>query len=40
MLKVWLDKNRDVGIFLLRCFVGVRIIYGVTDNILHWENMI
>ena len=33
-------KNKDVGILLLRLFIGVRLIYGVLDNVLHWERMI
>lgn len=40
MFNIWLDKNKDIGIFLLRLFVGLRLIYGVTDNIFHWEHMI
>ncbi|WP_170283954.1 DoxX family protein [Flagellimonas olearia] len=40
MLKVWLDKNRDIGIVLLRLFVSIRIILGVLDNVFHWEHMI
>lgn len=36
----WLNKNRDIGIFLLRIFVAVRIIYGVSDNILSWDHMV
>ncbi|HEV7333541.1 MAG TPA: DoxX family protein [Flavisolibacter sp.] len=32
-------KNTDAGILLLRLFVGVRLIYGVQDNILHWSHM-
>ena len=33
-------KNKDVGILLLRLFIGIRLIYGVIDNVLHWERMI
>lgn len=40
IISDWLNKNRDVGIFLLRLFVAVRIIYGVRDNILSWEHML
>lgn len=35
----WLDRNRDAGIFLLRLFVGFRLLAGVTDNIISWERM-
>ena len=42
MTKVfsWFDRNRDWGVFLLRLFVGLRLIYGVQDNVLSWEHMI
>lgn len=33
-------KNKDFGILLLRLFIGIRLIYGVLDNVLHWERMI
>lgn len=33
------ERNKDVGILLLRLFAGVRLIYGVQDNVLHWERM-
>jgi putative oxidoreductase len=36
----WLDKNKDVGLLLLRLFVGMRLLYGVADNIVDWERMI
>jgi putative oxidoreductase len=35
----WLDRNSDTGIFLLRLFVGCRLLAGVADNILSWERM-
>lgn len=35
----WLDRNRDTGIFLLRLFVGFRLLAGVADNIISWERM-
>ncbi|MBA2746356.1 MAG: DoxX family protein [Flavisolibacter sp.] len=31
--------NTGSGIFLLRLFVGVRLIYGTIDNILDWDRM-
>lgn len=34
-----LGKNTDAGLLLLRLFVGVRLIYGVQDNIFHWHHM-
>ena len=36
----FLDKNKHIGIFILRIFIGFRLIYGVLDNILSWERMI
>lgn len=36
----WFDRNRDWGIFLLRLFIGFRLIYGVLDNVINWEHMI
>jgi putative oxidoreductase len=35
----WLRHNEDTGNLLLRLFIGVRLIYGVQDNILHWSHM-
>jgi putative oxidoreductase len=37
---LWLDKNRSIGILILRLFVGLRLIYGVIDNVLSWERML
>lgn len=34
------ESQRYVGIFLLRVFLAARLIYGVVDNILHWEKMV
>ncbi|MBT8220441.1 MAG: hypothetical protein KJP00_11475, partial [Bacteroidia bacterium] len=39
-LASFLDKNRQIGILLLRIFVGFRILYGVIDNIFSWKKMI
>jgi putative oxidoreductase len=36
----WFKRNKDVGLLLLRLFIGSRLLYGVLDNILHWENML
>lgn len=36
----WLDHNKDIGVLLLRLFIGTRILYGVTDNVLSWTHMI
>lgn len=31
--------QNGLGLLLMRLFVGVRLIYGVQDNVLHWERM-
>ena len=36
----WLQRNKDVGVLLLRLFIGVRLIYGVIDNVTSWEHML
>jgi len=36
----WLDHRKDIGILLLRIFIGIRLFYGVIDNIVNWERMI
>jgi putative oxidoreductase len=36
----WLDRNKDVGILLLRLFIGARLVYGVVDNVFSSEHMI
>lgn len=36
---LWLSRNKDVGVLLLRLFIGTRLIYGVQDNIFHWSKM-
>jgi putative oxidoreductase len=38
-LSKWFGNNKDVGILLLRLFVGLRLIYGVIDNIVSWKHM-
>jgi putative oxidoreductase len=39
-IDYWLTSNKDVGILLLRLFVGLRLFYGVIDNVLGWDRMI
>jgi hypothetical protein len=34
----WLARNKDIGVLLLRLFIGFRLIYGVLDNILYWPD--
>ncbi|MEJ7643306.1 MAG: DoxX family protein [Chryseolinea sp.] len=36
----WLDHRKDIGILLLRIFIGIRLFYGVIDNIVNWDRMI
>ena len=36
----WFDTRKDVGTLLLRMFIGVRLMYGVMDNVLSWEHMV
>ncbi len=36
----WFKRNKDIGLLLIRVFVGVRLIYGVADNVLSWDHMI
>ena len=35
----WFEKKGGIGIFILRLFLGIRLLYGVVDNILHWDRM-
>ena len=35
----WFDRKRDIGLLILRLFVGIRLLYGVQDNLLHWHQM-
>ena len=36
----WLDEHRFIGIVVLRLFVGLRLVYGVIDNVVSWERML
>lgn len=36
----WFHRHQDWGIFLLRLFIGLRLIYGVMDNVISWEHML
>ena len=45
-MKIWsffrdfqLETKGYVGILIIRVFLGLRLIYGVIDNILSWERM-
>ena len=39
-LESWFETNRGAGIFLLRLFIGLRLFYGVIDNVLSWDRML
>jgi putative oxidoreductase len=36
----WLDQNKDIGLLLLRLFIGIRLVYGVADNVWNWQHMV
>lgn len=35
----WLDSRKDIGLLILRLFVGIRLFYGVVDNLVSWAHM-
>ena len=35
----YLNFEWDIGILLLRIFIGLRLVYGVIDNIISWQKM-
>ncbi len=37
---VFFASKKHIGILLLRMFIGIRLIYGVMDNIVNWHHMI
>ena len=39
-IEKYLDSKKHLGIFLLRIFVGTRLLYGVIDNVISWERML
>jgi putative oxidoreductase len=36
----WLERNKDIGTLALRLFIGIRLVYGVADNVFSWDHMI
>ena len=34
------NTNKDLGILIMRLFVGSRLLYGVADNIFSWDRML
>lgn len=39
-IENFFDTRKDLGILLLRLFIGGRLFYGVIDNVLSWEHML
>ncbi len=39
-IEKWFSSKSDVGLLVIRLFIGLRIIYGVFDNIISWDKMI
>ena len=39
-IKNWLKSNSDWAILMLRIFVGLRLCYGVLDNVFSWSHML
>lgn len=39
-LEHFFISNKPFGIFLLRLFIGLRLLYGVVDNIFSWDRML
>ena len=35
----WFEARSHVGLLLLRLLVGLRLLYGVLDNVFSWERM-
>jgi putative oxidoreductase len=35
----WLNRNKDLGVLVLRIFIGIRLVYGVLDNVFDWKHM-
>ena len=38
--EIYLNKKKALGILFLRLFISLRLIYGVIDNIISWEQML
>src|SRR5690606_13043199 len=32
--------NEHIGLLLLRIFIGLRLVYGVFDNVISWDKML
>lgn len=38
-LQLWFSSKSDFGLLIIRLFIGLRIIYGVFDNVISWNKM-
>jgi len=36
----WFHRNKDLGVLFLRMFIGMRLVYGVVDNVFSWKHML
>ena len=36
----WFEQRKEYGIVFIRLTIGVRLIYGVADNIFSWAHMV
>lgn len=39
-MSQYLHNKTHIGILLLRLFIGIRIFYGVIDNVFSWDRML
>jgi putative oxidoreductase len=39
-MELWLSSKADMGLLVLRLFVGLRIVFGVFDNVISWDRML
>lgn len=38
-IEQWFSSKADIGLLVLRLFIGLRIVYGAFDNIISWDKM-
>ncbi|UGU15257.1 DoxX family protein [Sinomicrobium kalidii] len=34
------EQRKDIALLFIRIVFGIRLIYGVSDNIIHWDRML
>lgn len=39
-MHTWLNQHKDLGVLLLRIFIGTRLVYGVMDNIFSHRHLV